>query len=160
MAVEEVAKCEVSGRLVLRRDLETCSVTGKRVARDLCQECPVSGEPALSEEFAACDRCGQRVSQASLSTGRCGACRNMRRPPATDPCLLAILAAHPRLAALGHWRLAETRTVYLLRGAKLLARYLIVLDRHTLVVLRATRLGPLGATIELTPAERQSLIGE
>jgi hypothetical protein len=158
-AAEEVAECELTGRVVLRRDLVTCAVTGQRVARDLCQECPTTGEPSLREEFAECDRCGQRVSRASLTAGRCGACRTMRRPPPTDPSLLAILAAHPSLAALGHWRLAETRTVYLLRGAKLLARYLIVLDRHTLSVLRAVRLGPLGATIELTPAERSAIVG-
>lgn len=82
----------------------------------------------------------------------------MRRVRGGDPTLLAILAAHPTLAALGRWRLAETSKVYLLQGSRMLARYLLVLDRQDLSVLRSCRLQPLGGTTDLTPAEKLSLL--
>lgn len=159
VAAEQVGRCEASGQRLLHRDLVTCSVTGKQVAVDLCETCPVSGDPALKEEFVTCDRCGERVSRVVATHDRCSACRSMRRTTPGDPTLAAILAAHPALSTLKRWRLSETRQAYLLQGGRLLARYFFVLDRINLSVTRAMRLGPLGQLVELSDAERASLLG-
>ncbi|TWT30163.1 hypothetical protein KOR34_47210 [Posidoniimonas corsicana] len=158
VAAEEIARCEESDRPLLSRDLVDCGATGRRVAPDLCEKCPVSGEWTLKSAFTTCNRCGQRVGRGSQQGGRCEGCRRMRRVRGGDPTLLAILAAHPTLAALGRWRLAETSKVYLLQGSRMLARYLLVLDRQDLSVLRSCRLQPLGGTTDLTPAEKLSLL--
>ncbi|TWT85745.1 hypothetical protein Pla123a_05520 [Posidoniimonas polymericola] len=158
VAAEEIGRCEVSDRELLDRDLVTCAATGKRVDPGLTKPCPVSGELSLASEFVACKRCGQQVSHASQQGGRCEGCRRMRRVRAGEPSLEAIKAAHPTLAALRRWRLAETDSVYLLQGSQALTRYLLVVNRDDLSIVRACRVGPLGGVSELSPAERLALL--
>lgn len=158
VAAEEIGRCEVSGRELLDRDLVACAATGKRVDPELTKPCPVSGERSLATEFLTCNRCGQQVSHASQQGGRCEGCRRMRRVRSGEPSLEAIKAAHPTLAGLRRWRLAETDAVYLLQGSQSLARYLLVINRNDLSVVQACRVGPFGGVSELTAAERLSLL--
>lgn len=159
VASEQAAPCEVTGRVLLKRDLAVCSVTGKRVAPELCETCPITNQPALTDSFAVCSRCGERVSRAALLGGRCQACRAMRSVTAAEPVLSAILSAYPGLASSKRWRLAETNSVYLLERGRPFRRQLLVLDRWDLKVRRALRLGPFGRTSELLDQQKQALLG-
>lgn len=158
-AASEIAECEVSRRRLLKRDLVTCAVTGKRVAAELCEACPASGEPTRREFFATCADCGQRVSQASLQGKRCLACRAIKPVAANDARLIAVLSVYPGLERLKRWSMADTKEVYLLKASKGIRRYFFVLDRRDLSVRKAARLSVVRGQRELSETARRSLMG-
>ena len=132
--VDQIVRCEQSGRRVLQQDLATCSVTGKKVLEDFVQSCPVSGRPALKDQFVTCPVCQQRVSKTTVDDGACQACRSLTKASKEDPRLAWILGEHAGLDSWKSWRLAETQQVYIAQANRLMKRMLVVIDKETLAV--------------------------
>jgi hypothetical protein len=158
-AAQEVVACQHSGRRVLRQDLVACSVTGKAVLADFTEICPVSGRPALRHEFAACSSCRQRVSKAVLAEGVCAACRGLTKVSKDDPRIAWILSEHAGLDRWSRWQLAETQNVYIAQAARLLKRFLLVVDKESLAVHRLATAGRIGSTwIDASAAEQADIL--
>ncbi len=88
--------------------------------------------------------CRQRVSPATVRSGKCSACRGVKPVSKTDPRMARILDEHPGLDRWGRWRMAETETVYVLVATAFVRRLLVVIDRESLEPARlatGTRLG-------------------
>lgn len=133
---EAVAVCEHSGRRVLETDLEVCQATGRRVLTEFLRTCPVTGQRVLADDLVACAVCGQQVSPAAVSGDICQACRSLWPVRRADPRMARVLGEHPTLEQWSKWRMAETETVYILRGSSFFRRLLVVLDKESLDPLR------------------------
>jgi hypothetical protein len=133
---EAIATCDESGQRVLESELETCSVTGQRVLTAYLQRCPVSEQPVLRSALARCDICQQDVSPLVLSDGRCSVCRGIKPIKKDDPRMARVLGEYPKLDRWKFWRMAESQSVYVMYAASFVKRLLLVVDKHTLDVLR------------------------
>ena len=133
---ECIGRCAETGRRTLADELVTCSVTGKQVLSELAPACPVSGQAVLRRAMAVCEMCGEAVSPAVVKRGRCAACRGLRSIDKADPRMARLLDEHPELDRWGHWRMAETATVYILVASGWLQRLLVTADKETLMIKR------------------------
>jgi hypothetical protein len=131
---EAIAACEESGQKVLESDLETCEITGRRVLPQFLATCPVSGKRLLPAVMVACAQCQQNVSPHSVREGLCQACRSLQPVSREDPKLARVLGEYTHLDQWPRWRMAETATVYIVRGSSVLRHLLLVLDKDTLEV--------------------------
>jgi hypothetical protein len=139
VAAEQVATCARSGRRVLGSEVVTCRATGRQLLPEFTTRCPVLAEPVESDRFDECMTCGERVSAPALERGVCAACRHLLPLVSSDPRSIWLVGQYP---ALGQWkwlRLAETETCYIVRGAGLLRRILVVFDRETLAIRRLAK---------------------
>jgi hypothetical protein len=134
--VEQLVACDETGRRTLASDLVECTVTGKHVMPELTRYCPVTGKAVLSSALIACEMCGQEVSPATLTKGRCGACRSLRPVDKADPRMARLLDVHPALDQWSGWRVAETATCCIFTAAGWVQLLLVVVDRETLEVKR------------------------
>ena len=143
---DQIAACQQSGRRVLQQELVTCGVTGKRVLEEFTEACPVSGKPCLTDEFAICRLCQQRVSKLVLDQGACSACREMAPIKKDDPRLVWILGEHVGLDRWNQWQLSETKNVYVAQASGWTKRLLVIVDKETLAVHHLASAGRFGAT--------------
>ena len=158
-AVEEIATCEHSARRILRQELVACSVTGKQVLEEFTDLCPVSGKPTLSDEFASCGQCRERVSRSVLEEDICTACRELTKIKKDDPRLVWILGEHTGLDRWNRWQLSETQNVYIARADSLLKRLLVVVDKETLSVHHLATTGRLSSVwIPVADGAREELL--
>ena len=131
---DQIATCQHSEKRVLQQELVTCSVTGKHVLEEFTETCPVSGKPCLIEEFAICPVCQQRVSTRVLEQSACTACRQLAKIKNDDPRLVWILGEHIGLDRWKHWKLSETKHVYVAEASGWTKRLRVVVDKETLAV--------------------------
>jgi hypothetical protein len=134
-AAEQIDRCEVTGRRVLKQELRVCAVTGKRALAEYFTRCPVTSEELLTESLVVCSECRQGVSPHALEEGRCTACRTRQFVSKSDPRIARVLDEHAKLDAWRNWSLAETATVYNLTVAGLVKRLLVIIDKESLKVL-------------------------
>ena len=131
-AADAMATCEETGARVLASELVTCSVTGRQVVPEAASRCSVCGQHVLSTELVECKMCRQSVSPATISRGRCAACRTLTPVAKDDPRVARLLEEHAPLARWDHWRLSETETVYILTASGWTKRLLVVADKESL----------------------------
>lgn len=159
-AAEEMARCQQSGKRVLRQELLECAVTGKRVLPEFTETCPVTGLPALRGEFDLCQHCRQRVCRRAFGESgeedRCLACRQLAKIRKDDPRLVWLLGEHPGLDRWNRWQLAETETVYIAQASSLTKRLLAVVDKETLGVRYLATGGLFGGGWAEVPEEAQA----
>jgi hypothetical protein len=134
-AAEEIDTCSISGRRVLREELVACDVTGQHALPEYFGDCPVTGQKLLTEQFVICPECRQQVSPHAIDQGRCAACRSRQPASKTDPRLARLLDEHRQLDRWRNWSLSETATIYNLTAAGLVKRLLLVIDKQSLEVL-------------------------
>ncbi len=139
VAAEEAAVCEETHRVVLRRELIRCEVSGKEVLVSLTTRCPVSHQVVLRDRLMPCKLCGQEVSPAVLEGGTCAACRGVRPVSKNDPRLVRMLAEYPALERSLSWKLAETSDVYIVISQGWWQRWYWVVDKDSLRILRLAR---------------------
>jgi hypothetical protein len=154
VAADEIARCEQSGRRVLRQELAPCSATGKMVAHDLVERCPVTMQPTLKEMMTPCPVCGQRVSPAGLVDRQCRTCRNATSVSKDDPRICLVLGECPGLDRWRNWRLVETSQSYVLEARGLLNRLLVVVEKETLKPTRVAERNRFQTQWSDVPSER------
>jgi hypothetical protein len=150
VAAEAIEACAETGRRVLAEELVTCSATGKHVLPETLATCPVTNEPVLRSALTPCSTCGERVSPATLLRQRCAACRTLAPAADDDPRIARLREDFPGLRAWTSWRLAETKTVYVVQASGWVQRLLIVVDKEDYTVKRlaqSVRLLPLWKTV-------------
>ncbi len=159
VAAESIARCDVSGRRVVKSELVQCSVTGRLVTSEFVETCPVADKPALQDQLVVCQTCRQKVSRTVLSQGVCLACRSLAPVDKDDPRLVWLLAEYPGLDRLRKWKLAETASVYLAQSGSFWRRLLVVVDRETLSILHMATRGRLAKHwIPLEGPQREALL--
>jgi hypothetical protein len=156
-AAEQIAKCEETGRRLLRRELVECSASGHLAAAELTEICPITERPVLRRLMQACEQCGERVGPGVIRDGVCSACHGLAVAPSSDPRISRVLGEFPQLDRWRGWRIAETATSYILVGAGLMKRLLLVLDRETLVPKRVATASRLRRVWTPVPAEQWRL---
>jgi hypothetical protein len=133
---EAVATCSESGRRVLENRLETCAATGATALPKYFASCPVSETRVLESALETCQMCQQLVSPTATRFKLCSACRSLRTVSKDDPRMARILGEFPKLDHWRRWRIAETKSAYVLTARALIKRLLLVIDRQSLEVLR------------------------
>jgi len=139
VAAQRLEACEVSGDKLPRNEIVRCTATDKRVASRLTSICPASGLPVQTDWMVPCSMCGQQVSPASLDLGRCAACRRLRSVRADDPRIASVMGKYPELTRWRWLSLAESETALILVASGLWQRRLLVVDRVSGALLRASR---------------------
>jgi len=158
VAFDRLSPCDVTGRRTVGDDLVVCAVTGMRVAAELTAVCPVTAARVLRSRMLACDLCGQAVSPAAIRKDRCTACRELRKVTKDDPRMVRILAEHPVLDRWTQWRMAETRTVYIVQAQGWWQQLLLVVDKETLALRRLAASTRLSSRWEVVPPEEYQQI--
>lgn len=137
-AAEAIAQCYVTGRRVLRAELEMCAATGFLALPEYLATCPVTGDRLLQSELRACSATQLAVSPRALRGGRCAALRTMKSIRKDDPRLARLLAEYPTLDAWGRWKLAETSRADFFYASQWMRQLLLVVDRESLEPLSLT----------------------
>lgn len=160
VAAEQVVRCEVSQKKILRTEAVVCNVTSQRVDPALCRDCPVTGKPALEAKFASCPCCKQEVSQIIIGSNGCAGCLARKSVNREDERLKAALAVAPKLSDFKRFKLAETRSAIIVETGGWRTRLLVVIDKATGQLVHAAARKRLSRTwATLTDAEKTEQIG-
>jgi hypothetical protein len=138
-AAEEIARCDRTGRRMLRRELVACAVTGKLLSEEFVRTCPVTGEAVERERLVKCTTCGQEVSPHARVDDQCTCCSQLERVNQKDERLATILGNYPELKRWRRWQMAESETAFVLSAEGMVHRLLLVLAKSPLKPMRAAQ---------------------
>lgn len=160
LPAEAIAVCQQSGRRAPQVELQTCGATGRTAMPELLATCPVTDQRVIKTQLLTCQQCGQQVSPAVVSGGRCATCRTLAKVSKDDARLARILGEYPRLDRWPRWKFGEAKPYYVLVARSWFSQLLLVIDKESLEVTRAATAGTLlGGWQELEDAQREDVLG-